>query len=198
MTQTDSVMQALANELAKATHMPTADELIQPAGATPPRTDSGVTPIWPYCDACHERPADGPDNLCHRCRAKATPETTTFTALERTTNPDHEATTMPDETATRPMMNDTGTNWSQAVDIQNCRIAAANMTVAELLEELNERWNDMQRSSLHDGRPPADYLLRLAETARRAAQATDECQYQTIIGNKLLLASRSTDMRRGP
>ena len=105
---------------------------------------------------------------------------------------------MPDETATRPIMNDTGTNLSQAVAIQNCRIAAADMTVAELIKQLDEHWNDMQRSSLHDGRPTADYLLRVAETARRAAQAVDDCQRETVIGNKLLLASRSADIRRCP
>ena len=108
-----------------------------------------------------------------------------------------EETAMPDETATRPIMIAAGTNWSQAVAIRNCRIAAADMAVAELLAELNDRWQELQHSRQYDGRPPADYLLRVAETARRAAQATDDCQLETVIGNKMLLASRPPAAPRG-
>ena len=105
---------------------------------------------------------------------------------------------MPDETATQPMMIDAGTNWSDVAAIQNCRIAAADMIAAELLQDLDDSWQELQHSRQYDGRPPADYLLRVAETARRAAQATDECRREMVVGNKLLLASRSADMRRGP
>lgn len=161
MAETNSVMQALANELArtpptdenepqpKDTSMPTADELIQPAAATPPLTDEDLAPT-------------------------------------------------PSVTPTQPPMTDTGTNWEHAIAMQTCRIAAADMTAAELLAELDDRWQEMKRNRQADGNPPADHLLRIAETARRAAQAVDDCQRETVVGNKLLLASRPTDIPRHP
>ena len=100
--------------------------------------------------------------------------------------------------ATQAPMIDIGTNWEQAVAIQNCRIAAADMTAAELLAELDDRWLEMKRNRQADVHPPADHLLRIAATARRAAQAVDDCQRETVIGNKMLLASRAADMPRHP
>ena len=119
-------------------------------------------------------------------------------AAETPPRTDELVTPTPSVTPTQPPMTDTRTNWEQAIAMQTCRIAAADMTAADLLAELDDRWQELKRNRQAYGHPPADHLLRIAETARRAAQAVDDCQRETVIGNKLLLASRPTDIPRHP